>query len=644
MDNRLTEPWVILPLIPDDSEVARMMGWNRWRVLGLLAMGLTLNLGLRAEDRPVNLRVGKPMPNFTLDGVDGKPVSLYSFAGKPGAVLVFTGTMCPVSNKYLPRLIELSKAYESKGIVFLGINSNATESPETVAQHAKEHGITFPMLKDRNNLVADLALAERTCEVIVLDHLAVIRYRGAIDDQYGLGTAKPSPTKNYLADAIDAVLSRKPVAVASTLVVGCPIERVERKAAPARVRPAASAIVEALEERSKQEGPIQVGPVTYAADVAPIVQEKCQACHRPGQVGPFSLLSYDDARKWATSIAEVVEDRRMPPWHADPRYGHFSNDRSLTARQRATLMAWVEQGSPLGDPAKIPAPRAFPEGWSIGTPDVVFEIPQANQVPSNGVVDYVHVVVPSNFDRDMWVQAAEIRPSERAVVHHVIVYIQNPNAGQRSAPEHIAAYVPGDVPTIYPDGIAKKIPAGSKLLFQIHYTPDGTARTDRTKIGLVFAKAPVQHRAFTKFIENRRFQIPAGSDNHEVKSTFTFRSDVHLYSLSPHMHLRGKDFKYTATFPDGRTEVLLSVPAYDFGWQSAFVLTEPKALPKGTRIDCVAHFDNSEKNPSNPDPNQVVDLGRAVIPGDDDGLPRLRRRCPGRLEAERLDPTQGMTV
>ena len=349
--------------------------------------------------------------------------------------------------------------------------------------------------------------------------------------------------------------------------------------------------------------------MTYAADVAPIVQEKCQACHRTGQVGPFSLLSYDDARKWASSIAEVVEDRRMPPWHADPRYGQFANDRSLTARQRATLLAWVERGSPLGDPSKIPPPRSFPEGWSIGTPDVVFEIPRANQVPSNGVVDYVHAVVPSHFDRDLWVQAAEIRPSERSVVHHVIVYIQNPNAGQRSAPEHLAAYVPGDVPTIYPNGIAKKIPAGSKLLFQIHYTPDGTPRTDRSKIGLVFAKAPVRHRAFTKFIENRRFQIPAGADNHEVKSSFTFKSDAHLYSLSPHMHLRGKDFKYTATYPDGRSEVLLSVPAYDFGWQSAFVLTEPKALLKGTRIDCVAHFDNSEKNPSNPDPTQAVTWG-----------------------------------
>jgi peroxiredoxin len=566
---------------------------------------------MRAEDRPVDLRIGKTMPNFTLNGVDGQPVSLYSFAGKPGAVLVFTGVDCPVGNLYLPRLVELAKTYEAKGMVFLAINSNAGETTEQVAAHAKQHGLTFPVLKDVNNVVADLAQVDRTCEVVVIDSRAAIRYRGAIDDQYGVGTRKPEPTVNYLKDAIEAVLVRKPVAIASTPVAGCPIDRIKvTKATAVRVRPAHSAIVEALEEQSKQQGPIKVGPVTYASDVALIIQEKCQSCHRPGQVGPFSLLTYDEARRKSSGIAEVVEDRRMPPWHADPRYGHFSNDRSLTPKQRATLLAWVEQGAPLGDPARIPAPKTFLEGWSIGKPDVVFQIPKPIEVPSVGVVDYVHVSVPSNFDKDMWIQAAEIIPDVRAVVHHVIVYLDIPSTnGRRSRPEHLAAYVPGDVPTLYPDGIAKKIPAGSKLIFQIHYTPDGTVRQDQSKIGLVFAKSPVKHAAHTRFIEDKKFQIPPGADNHEVKSTMNAPADFHLYSLSPHMHLRGKDFKYTATYPDGRSEVLLSVPAYDFGWQSAFVLTEPKAIPKGTRIDCVAHFDNSNKNPANPDPTKLVKWG-----------------------------------
>jgi peroxiredoxin len=591
-----------------------MLGWNHSCRLGLLALGL---IGVMAfpsfgEDRPVDVRIGKTMPNFTLEGVDGKPVTLYGFAGKPGAVIVFTGVDCPVGNLYLPRLIELAKTYEAKGMVFLAINSNAGETLEQVAAHAKEHGLAFPVLKDPNNKVADLAQVDRTCEVLVLDSRAAVRYRGAIDNQYGVGTRKPEATENYLKDAIEAVLAHKPVAIASTAVVGCPIERIKPSkttTTTVRVRPAPPVIVEALEELSKEEAKIEVGQVTYASDVAPIIQEKCLACHRAGQVGPFSLMTYDDARRRSAGIAEVVEDRRMPPWHADPRYGHFSNDRSLTPRQRITFLAWVKQGSPLGDPSKIPPPKTFPETWSIGKPDVVFEVPRPIEVPSVGVVDYIHVSVPSNFNKDMWIQAAEILPDVRSVVHHVIVYVDSSTPGHRARPEHLAAYVPGDVPTLYPDGIAKKIPAGSKLIFQIHYTPDGTPRVDRSKIGLVFAKSPVKHAAYTRFIEDTKFKIPPGAESHEVKSTRTFNSDIHLYSLSPHMHLRGKDFKYTATYPDGHTELLLSVPAYDFGWQSAYVFPEPKAIPKGTRIDCVAHFDNSSKNPANPDPNQMVKHG-----------------------------------
>ncbi len=586
---------------------------DRRRISFLVVLGLGLGLGLaRADDRPVDLRVGRPLANFTLKGGDGTPFSLYGLAGKKAAVLVFLGTDCPNANVSLPRLIAMSKAYEGRGVAFLAINSNAGESAEAVAAHAKEHGIPFPVLKDPNNVVADLALADRTPEVIALDGRAAVRYRGAIDDQYAQGKRKPEPTRNYLSDALDAIIVGRPVEVASTPVVGCPIQRVDRKLAAAaspRVRPAAPAIVAALGEREAADASPRVGPVTYAADVAPIVAEKCQSCHRPGQVGPFSLRTYDDARRHSAAIAEVVADRRMPPWHADPRFGHFGNDRSLTPKQRATLLAWVEQGAPLGDPAGLPPARSFADGWSIGTPDLVIETPRPYEVPSQGVLDYVHVEVTGRFDRDTWVQAVEILPSERAVVHHVIVYLKDPAAKGRGHLEHLAAYVPGDTPTTYPDGIAKKIPANATLVFQIHYTPDGTPRLDRTRLGLILAKKPVEHRARTMFVQDTKFRIPPGADDHEVRSTHTTRADVHLFSLSPHMHLRGKDFKYTATYPDGRSEVLLSVPAYDFGWQSAYILTEPTPLPKGTRIDCVAHFDNSANNPANPDPAVEVRWG-----------------------------------
>ena len=579
---------------------------RRWASFTLAALSVCLTI--RADDRPVAPRNNRPLANFTLMGVDGKPVSLYGFAGKPGAVLFFLGNDCPVATKYLPKMAELAKTYEPKGIVFLGINANASEDLGAVAAHARGHAIPFRVFKDSNNLVADLTSAGRTSEVIVLDNRATIRYRGAIDDQHVPGASKPSPTRNYLADALDAILARRPVEVASTTPVGCPIERVDRKPS-ARVRPAPPTMVEALRERDRNEGEVKVGPVTYAADVAAIVQTRCQACHRAGEVGPFPLMTYDDAREHAGGIAEVVESRRMPPWHADPRYSHFRNDRSLTAKERATLLAWVDQGSPLGDPAKLPPAKPFPQGWSIGKPDLVIEVPRPNAVPAFGVLDYVNVDVPSGFDRDTWIQAAEVRPDVRSVVHHVIVYVRTPNAPRRDPGEHLAAYVPGETPTMYPEGIAKKIPAGAKLHFQIHYTPDGTARTDRPKLGLVFAKSPVQHRAYTRFIQDTRFEIPPNDPNHEVKAGQVMKSDLHLYSLSPHMHLRGKDFRFTATYPDGRSEILLSVPAYDFGWQSGYIFTEPRAIPKGTRIDCLAHFDNSSKNSANPDPSQTVRWG-----------------------------------
>ncbi len=388
-----------------------------------------------------------------------------------------------------------------------------------------------------------------------------------------------------------------------------PAVRVPDKGSAPRIRPAAPEIVTAL-EKIEAEQPVDVGRVTYAADVAPIVQNRCQSCHRPGQVGPFALLTYDDARRHSAMIAEVVDDRRMPPWHADPRYGHFRNDRHLSARARATLLAWVEQGTPLGDPKALPPPRTFPEGWAIGTPDVVFELPEAQTIPAEGTVPYIYLRVPTHFKEDMWVQAAEARPGDPAVVHHIVVVIDDHSGAKRGMGEgHLCGTAPGDMPTVLPPGTAKLIPAGSDLIFQMHYTPVGTTHTDRSQVGLIFARGPVEHRVFTRAIGQKDFVIPPGASNYPVASTWTFPRDVHLYSFMPHMHLRGKSFRYTATYPDGSSEVLLSVPAYDFGWQSVYMLTEPKAMPKGTRIDCQGHFDNSAANPANPDPTKAVSFG-----------------------------------
>ena len=551
----------------------------------------------------------RPLPNFSLRAFDGKSVAIRDLAGLAGAVLVFTGDDCPNSNKSIPRLVELAASYASRGVAFVGVNSNASQSAAEVAAHAREYRITFPVCKDPNNVVADLVGVDRTCAVVVLDARRIVRYRGAIDDRFGRGTVKATAPRSYLADALDAILAGRPVEVAATQATGCPIERVKEPVPAARVRPAAAEIVRALAARDEGEGSIDVGAVDYARDVAPIMQRKCQSCHRRGQEAPFALMGYDAARTRAAGIEEVVRERRMPPWHADPRYGQFSNDRSLTPRERATLLAWVEQGTPAGKPADLPPPRSFPDGWTIGTPDLVFAIPEPNQVPARGILDYVIITVPTHFTREMWVQAAEVRPEVRSIVHHIIVQVLLPGARDDDRGEHLATYVPGDAPTIYTPGIAKMIPPGSRLKFGIHYVPDGIARTDRSAIGLVLAKGPVEHRAFTQSAEDHKFSIPPYAATHEVRSSFTAPTDFHLYSFSPHMHIRGKDFKYTATYPDGRSEILLSVPAYDFGWQSTYILTEPRAMPRGTRIDCVAHFDNSADNPANPDPSRRVEWG-----------------------------------
>ena len=590
------------------------------RIMRRLVLGLAIltTPALAADGPAVDRNVGQRMPDFTLKSTSGEAVRLYGYARqrKKAVVLVFTGVSCPVSDIYTPRLVELAKQYEPKGVVFLAINANAQESAEDVAKHAKEHGITFPVLKDAKGVVADLALAEKTPEVVVVDGRATIRYRGAIDDQYVVGKRKPKAEKNYLVDALDAILANKPVAVAATEVAGCPIERVEAQVARPnvkRVRPPQAEVAAARIEREKKDGPVEVGKVTFAEDVAAILQAKCQACHRPGQSGPFPLLTYDDARAKAAAIAQVVEDRRMPPWHADPRHGQFANDRSLSPKQRATLLAWVEQGTPLGDASKLPPPAKFAQGWTIGTPDLVIETPRDYTVPAQGVIDYVFVRVPTNFKEDKWIQAAEAVPGDRGVVHHIIAYIDE-HKGGRPTENHLCGYAPGDMPSIYPPGIAKKIPAGADVLFQIHYTPNGKAATDRSKLGLIFAKAPVEHQARTLPIVNedfthKEFPIPAGDSNFEIKASFPIRRDTYLLAFMPHMHLRGKDFKYTIVPKDGPPEVALSVPAYDFGWQSYYYLDKPRLLKAGTRIDCVAHYDNSKDNPANPDPTKDVTWG-----------------------------------
>lgn len=368
---------------------------------------------------------------------------------------------------------------------------------------------------------------------------------------------------------------------------------------------------------------------TFSKDVAPILYKNCATCHRPGEIAPMPLLTYQEARPWAKSIRQYVTSGKMPPWHATQARGVFLNDRRLTDADKDTLIAWVDGGAPEGNPSDLPPVPHFVEGWQIGQPDLVISIPKPFAVPASGTIDYQYFTVPTNFTEDKWVQAMEIRPSVRSVVHHVIVYMREPagtpfetgfaqvlpkmpqmNKPGGSGPGVIlAATAPGAPPMIFQPGEAIRIPAGSSLVFQIHYTANGKPAMDQSSIGLVFAKAPPEREIHTAAFLNPMLRIPAGDPDQAVDSAIEFTQDCHITAMVPHTHLRGKSWEYRLIYPNGDSQVILDVPHYDFNWQTWYTFAKPLAVPKGSRLEGTAHYDNSVNNPSNPDPKVDVRWG-----------------------------------
>jgi len=370
--------------------------------------------------------------------------------------------------------------------------------------------------------------------------------------------------------------------------------------------------------------------VTFHKDVEPILQKHCQECHRPGEIAPFSLLSYKDARPWAKAIRGDVLTKKMPPWFADPKYGHFVNDRSLSQDELATLVAWVDSGAKEGDMRDAPKALAFVDGWNIPKPDVVLSMSEPFHLPAKGDVPYQYVVLPTKFTEDKWVQMAEARPSDRMVVHHVVIFIRDPQSkwlreAKTNVPfvpeggnfqnisgggnDILMIYTPGKVPEMWRPGLGKMIKAGSDLVLQIHYTTNGKETEDHTQVGLVFAKNKPTERALTIGGYNLGFKIPPGEANYKIEAKTTYPNGATILNFFPHMHLRGKSFEYTAIYPDGRSEVLLRVPNYDFFWQLDYQLVKPLTIPPGTQIVCTAWYDNSPNNPKNPDPTATVRFG-----------------------------------
>lgn len=539
-----------------------------------------------AVDAPAPPAPGATVESFSLSDIRRRPRSLDDYKDKKAIVMVFIGTECPLANLYVPTLIELHKEYADKGVQFLAINSNAQDSFVEVAAHAQERDMPFPVLKDFDHQAADALGAARTPEAYILSGDRKVLYHGRIDDQYGIGFRKAEPTSRDLKNALDEILAGKPVATPTTEPAGCVIGRVSPREA--------------------------AGEVTFAKDVARILQRRCQECHRAGEIGPMPLATYDDAKAWAETIREVVVQERMPPWHADPRFGHFSNDRRLPREEVETLLAWVDQGCPRGDDKDLPAPAKFPEGWVIGQPDQVFEMPDEFTVPASGVLDYQRFTIDPKLEEDVWVQAAECRPGNRAVVHHILVYIQMPGRPMYAldgTAHTLTGWAPGDMPAVYEPGTAKRIPAGAKLTFEVHYTPNGTEQTDRSSVGVIFAKEPPPREVKVNVLANMLFTIPPDDAQYRGEFVYRFRQDAEILSFMPHMHLRGTSAKYVAEYPDGREETLLSVPDYDFNWQSIYRFREPIKIPKGTKLKWSATWDNSADNPRNPNPKQSVGWG-----------------------------------
>jgi thiol-disulfide isomerase/thioredoxin len=539
--------------------------------------------------KPGEAGIGRQVPDIAFKDITGKAGKLSDFKDKKAVVVAFTSTSCPISKKYAPALARLEKSYREKGIAFVFVNPIATDSLDDL----KALGFTGPYVHDKDGEFAAKIGAEFTTDTFLIDSARTVIYRGAIDDQYGRGFAYDEPKRSYLASAIDAPLAGKQPVIAATEAPGCALD----------VKKAANATT-----------------ATYHRDISRLVQSHCIECHRKEGVAPFSLETYKDVVAHAGEIKRVVDKGIMPPWFAArPKEGEtpWVNDPSLTTHEKEQFLGWLKSDRAEGDMADAPIARTFDPGWQIGKPDLIVKPKEPIKVKAEGIMPYQNVVVETKLDEDKWVQALEVRPSAKQVVHHVLVFVMgargaaNPLEGlaQNDGITYYAIYVPGNSSVIYPEGFGKKFSKGAKVHFQIHYTPNGTATEDLTELGIVYAKEKPKHEVRVMPLVNPTFAIPPGADNYEVPAVQKLPFNAKIIGFLPHMHLRGKAFRYEVIEPDGKKEVLLEVPYYDFNWQLLYKYAEPRGVPRGSTLKATGWFDNSAKNPANPDPTKTVRWG-----------------------------------
>lgn len=535
--------------------------------------------------------IGRLIPDLEFTDTEGKAGKLSDYKDKQALVILVTNKGCPICKKYAPVINEIVQAYSGKSVAFLLLNPMENESVDECKDAIGRYGFTARYVPDPKGVIAKALKVNSTGDCFVLDAARTLRYRGAVSDQFGLGYNLDEPRFNYLTDAIEAVLAGREVAVPATWAPGCLLE-LEAVAAS--------------------------GEITWHNRVSRIVQDNCQECHRAGENGPFELMTYADVKANRTMIKRQVKNKLMPPWFANPEHGEFSNDRSLSDEDREALIGWIDNGCPEGDAKDAPLPKKFTQGWKIGEPESVLQIAEPITVPAKGKVEYQYVKVKTSFDEDKWVQAMEIRPSAPQVVHHVLIFLKYPRNHPRASEQPddrggLAGYfmgmVPGQGEIVFPEGMGKFLPKGAEMTFQIHYTPNGEEVQDQPRLGMIFCKEKPKKEVTTTGVSNVFFEIPAGADNHEVKAIHVAQQDMRVLSLMPHMHVRGKAYKYVAKLPSGEEITLLDIPRYDFNWQLVYVLREPIDLPKGSKIYATGWYDNSDKNPANPDPTKKVGFG-----------------------------------
>lgn len=577
--------------------------------LAALALWIDPACGLAGE------AAGDRFPRATLASAQGGQQELEALRGRQATVLVFLSTECPISNGYVPTLNDLARTYRDRGVAFVGLNPNARQSLKEMEAHRREYQISFAVLKDAGATLAGRLGVDHCPTACLFDAAGTLRYQGRIDDRYTRrGGAPGTIHRADLEEALQQVLRRQLVTVARTEVTGCPVQTTA-------IRPNAS-----------------VSGVTYSTHVAAILQKNCQQCHRAGGIGPFELATYDQALAWSDDLRRFTADRTMPPWKPVDGWGDFVNRRAMTREEIETIDAWVRAGCPEGDASLTPPAVEYVDGWTLGEPDLVLSPPEQYTIGADGRDEYRCFVLPTSFPNDRHVVALEVRPGNARVVHHVIAFIdtsgraaaldgRDPRPGYATTQGFpgffpvggLGGWAPGNTPERLPDGMAKVLPQGATVVMQVHYHRTGKPETDRTRLGLHFAKTRVTRgvRALPILPPGGPLSgmaIPAGAANHEVRCAAVLPIDVLAVAVTPHMHLLGKDMQLTATLPDGRVEPLMWVQDWDFNWQETYKYRRPVALPKGTRLDLVAHFDNSPSNPNNPRrPPQTVRWGEQTF-------------------------------